>query len=505
MENIKNIPLPDIFSKWFINDKSSIKQPYQMAQSVQNIRVNNKITTQRKGFITLINMWGATSIKSLYNYNNKLVFIYNWDIYITNTALTLATNLWVLNTWVNTKDFWPSINSYWDLLMIFNGWIPQLYDWSTLSDITTIDAWYLPNTAEIFSNSQWITNWTWSLIRSKPAISTFPTNLTIFNDVSESVIKTVSSPVVALKSNIQALFIFTENQIYQFNDTYQTGTTPPAPVFNKIYDWQGPWSQNAVCAANNTVFYISKENKIKTINYQPWIPNSQVWDLSNLENNSIQEFIDEELNADQHLSTCQWYDKESLIKFNLRSKLSAYNDLVLIYDLKNNTWLLDSWKNFWTNWVMINWKSYVWSSTTGKIYEDEAWKNDDWLAMTCKRKTKIFDFWDQTIRKILRQLKIWGSINLNTQIKITCETDNVITKTEYIDKFLVSNDTFWIKVDNIKYPFRKAVSRWDLYEKWYAYSFNFEATWTDLDFTLETMNVWVWVVWDWIKNELFEK
>ncbi len=505
MENIKQIPLPDVFSKGFINDKADIKIPYQMAQSLQNLRLYNKVSAPRKGFATKINMWLATGIKWIWTYNNKICFTYNWHIYLTDTSIALTTDLGVLNTWTATQDFWPSITSFWDNLMIFNGWVPQLWNGTTLADITTIDSGYKPYIAEMFDNSQWISNWTASVIRSKPAISTFPGNTYIFDVTTECPIKTLTSPVVAIKSTIQALFTFCENEIHQFNNSYQSATTPPEPIFNKIYEWIGPWSNNSVTAANNTVFFLTKDNKIKTINYIPGIPNSQVWELSNLEDNSIQQYIDDNLHADQHLCTCERYDLDALVKFNVRSKSALHNDLVLIYDLKHKTWLLDTEKKFWTNGVSVAWKYYIWSNFTWKLYQDEVGKTDDTAAITFKRKLKLFDFWNPTIRKVLREMNISWTINLSTNIQLTCEVDWVVVKTEYLDKYLVSNDQFWIKTVDVPYAFRKVFSRWDLLEKGYTYTFEFIATGTNLDFTLEHLTVWVWAIWEWSQNELFEK
>lgn len=502
MENIKQIQLPDIFSKWFINDQADIKIPYQMAQSVQNIRLANKVSIPRKWYATKINMWTASWIKWIWTYNKKLVFTYNWHIYLTDEAVWLTTDLWVLNTGVNTKDYGPSITAYWSKLMIFNGWIPQVWDWATLSNITTIDAWYLPNVAEIFKNSQWISNWTSVYVRSQPATAANPEYIYIFDSLADSPQVVETANIVALKSTLQSLYIFTETEILEFQNSYWSTWYP---IVNKISEWSSPWSNNSITSANNTIFFLTKENKIKTINLVPGIPNSQVWELSNIKDNSIQWYIDDNLHADQHLATCQRYDLDSLVKFNVRSKTASTNDLVLIYDLKNSTWLLDTEKNFWTNWININWKTYVWSATTGKIYQDEVGKTDDTAAITVKRKTKLFDFWNPTIRKALREMKVSWSINLDTSIQLTCEVDTEVVKTEYLDKYLVSNDVVWIKSVNVKYPFRKVFSRWDLYEKGYTFAFEFIATGTNLDFTLEYMDTWMAVVWEGAQNELFEK
>lgn len=505
MENTKTIQYNGVFSKWFIKDKSGQFTPDSFASVLENMRIWSWVSSSRKWFITRINNWTATPIKWIWQHNQKLVFSYDSDVFITNNDITLATNIWTLNTWSFTTNYWPSFTSYWSNLMIFNWGVPQKYDWTTLSDITTIDSWYKPIMAEIFSNSQWISNWTATVIRSQPANSTSPNNIYVFNDASESVVKTVESPVVWIKNALSNLYIFCENHIYAFSNWYDSTTTPPAPIFQKIYEWQWAVNNNSITSSNSAVFFLTRENKIKTINYVPWVANSVVWELSNAEWNSIQGWIDENLHLDQSLANAYYFDVDQLIKFNVRSKTSSYNDLVIVYDIKNNTFIIDKGKSFWTKNISLKWLNFVGSSTTWKIFTDEYGSTDDWAAITSKRRLKEFTFWDPTIRKVLREMKISGKINLNTTINVNIYIDWTLESTHKIDKSIFSNEFLWIKTDNVLYNFRKSISKWELFEKWYIFEIEFTATWTDLNFVLEHINLTVGAIGDTLRNELFDK
>jgi hypothetical protein len=251
---------------------------------------------------------------------------------------------------------------------------------------------------------------------------------------------------------------------------------------------------------------LTKDKKIKTINFISWITNPQVWELSNQRDYSIQGWLNENLHDDQSKSVAWYYEVDNLVKFYVRWKTSTYNNICIVYDIRNQSFSIDIWKNFWTETIYINWKYFAWDNVNWNIYEDETWWDDNWNDIEFIRETRDFNFSNPWIRKLIREMILAWSMNLNVllQIFIYWDYDEEL-KDVYIDKNTISNSVFWIKTENKLYKFRKVFSKWELYEKWYNFKFKFYAKWKDMQLSLDFAAIRLWVIWNWALNELIEK
>lgn len=510
MENTKELKLSWLFQWWMYNNRNLSQTPYQYASYFQNGRVYSKTSMPRKWYAQQIEVWTETDvwIRWLYNFNSKFALWYNGNLYISPENLSSVSDKWALEVNATyTQDIWPSFISYWKYLMALNwGDNCQVYDED--EDTVSTFSWAAQNAImwDILSNSMWISQWKYAVVRSKPATSVNPENIFDFNTPVDSPVKTFSWKVLWIKSSLSTLYVFTEWEIHYFQNSYNEQDWLSIPVFNKIYDWSAVVSSKAITSIDNTVFFLTKDKKIKSIKYVSWITNPQIWEVSNQKTNSIQGWLDDNLDDDQSMATSSYFEPDNLIKFNVKSVWATYNDTVVIYDLKNQTFYIDKWKNFWTETVQINWNYYVWDVNQWLIYKDEFWWSDNWNDIEFIRDTREFNFWNPAIRKLMREMLIAWSINLNTTIQIMLFWDyDEELKDIYLDKNIVSNSVFWYKTINKLYRFRRVFTKWELYEKAYNYTFRFYAIWKDMDFSLDFATVRLWILWDGNLNELVEK
>lgn len=140
---------------------------------------------------------------------------------------------------------------------------------------------------------------------------------------------------------------------------------------------QGEKLANSRCAvgAGDKIFFLTADKKIKTIDYVQGIDDVRVGELSDDEKVGIPNFMNN-LNDDLSKSFAFYDQKNKLIKFFVRSKNSLTNDLCIIWDLVNKTFLVDDNK-FYGILVNHNNKVYAGSCLNSVTYEDETGSDDD--------------------------------------------------------------------------------------------------------------------------------
>jgi len=415
----------------------------------------------------------------------------------------------------------------------FDGWIT----WDILN--TQIDNYTSVFVNENCDETQWVllsTSYNWYIKRSRNSIKFNPSIIEMYNkrlyiawlsnrkstlitsqwfiinerDLIDFWPNRIRKPVISVREGDIVWIKASWNNLYLFDTIWTLMLTwfnwAINPVFEYLDKSTVPVSNKTIVTADNLVFVLTRDKKIKSIWYTPWITNPSIAELSNLEWQSIQNYLNEVLDNSQELAFWYFYDPDKTVKFHVRSKWSSYNNLVIVYDMVNKTFHIDTNKKFWS-YCVLNWKYYTWSNIDWKIFQDETWANDNWVAITSIRELKLFDFWDSTVSKIMRELRLSWMIDLNTTIHMKLYADEELVFDEIISRSLVDNQFYWNKVENKLYQFRKEMSKWDIYARWYTYKIVFEATWTteSIWFVLNQLSTRVWGVWLIWKNELFEK
>lgn len=433
----------------------------------------------------------------------------------------------------STKYWYILASIYnWPVLWSFDFWIT----WDTT--LTETDNYLHVHVNEDCNETDWIfltASYNWYIKRSKNTITFNPSIIEIYNRrlflawfdnkkstmvVSQGFIvnerdlidfwpNKIRKPILSVREWDIIWIKASQSNLYLFDTKWVMilswySNDWITPIFQYIDKNTIPYSNKTIVSADNLVFLLTKDKKIKSIWYEPWITNPQIAEISNIPWMSIQEWMTENLDDNQDTSFWYFYDPEKLVMFFVT--LKNWDKNVIVYDMVNQTFHIDENREFSCS-TNLNWKYYVWSINNWNIFEDNIWNNDNWTAITCERETKYFDFWDWSIQKIMRELRLSWMIDLNTTIHMKLYADEVLVYDEIITSSIVDNTLYWNKTENKLYQFRKEISKWDIYARWYNYKVVFTATWNSesIWFVLNSLNTRVQWVWQNSKNELFEK
>ena len=500
MEWIKDIKINFPFAKWFQDNWGSINLNESYWNIAKNCRVNNSSTYRRRWIDLVKNFWTSNFIRKLWTRVWRWLSVVWTDIQKSDTNLWTWASIWTINWWTSVR---PSIITYFNLSLFFNWDNPQLYDWTTLTnlDLTIPDDWKWPSWPNIaeYHSSAWNTIvWFNNVVYfSVPADVTTPENIYDFAWLWASA-EVFKDDIVWIRSVLENLYIFTETEIHRFaNQLWWIDWTQR--IITKVYDWSPLAWKDAVTFAWRKTFFLTKDKSIKTIWFIEWVDFPQVWELSNLEGNSVQNWLLTNLDDDQSDAIMTYQSNDNLIKLFCKWVWSSYNNLCLVYDLANKTWFEDTWKSV-SDAIEINWKYYISTSDNDSIYQDEIWVNDDWVPIEFVRETVDLDFWNVWIKKKIRYMLVSWQIDLDTTLKLELLKEWEVVKEFFIDKNVLT----WY-TDNRLYYFRKLFSKWKLYEKWYVYNLRVSCSSLRWEFSLNWLTFWVWSVWRWNQVQLFEK
>lgn len=247
---------------------------------------------------------------------------------------------------------------------------------------------------------------------------------------------TFQEQITGLISNSQAIFYFTKNSISltgvgDIQDSW--GTLYYVSRALQSSEW-APCNASIVSAGSN-VYFLSSSNAICMV--APWgnVNGFEVVGLSDRPFAGISKIM-ATLDTDQTASFGYFLPDVMLIKWHVKKNGSTINDLVIVYDVANDKFLVDDRKYFY-GWVYFEGKNYTISMLEPKVYQDEYSQDDEWGAIPFEYHTKEFYISDTTFKKILREARTLLDINALA----SC------TQEIYID--WVSQDSKTIDSDNI--------------------------------------------------------
>lgn len=529
------------FSKWLCDWAWDNRMPYAYSTDLRNVRIVNQVTTVRKGYKTVVDdivwttvRWLASNNWNLYaivdsklkrvnfttnNFDNigslssdtdvntltygKYTMLFTWNrpyIYDWTTLSTLST--FVANITPTIAFSWAWLNDFSILLSGNTDWLPHTYniviDWTWTPDtfkwnidwwtyttgvaITwwsqTLNAW-VSNVSIKFNATTWHTlNDTWTLTQlsnSNPRFWEEFLNFTwiawwtdFTNVIYQSRVITPTNPEysydwvwsganqIIMKSDIQwlastisRLIIFTDKSIeYIDRNSYTTIWWVLNFYPNPIAQWVKLANNRCCPSAWEKVFFLTADKKIKTIDYIQGIDDLKVWDLSDDEKVGIPNFMNN-LNDDLSDSVGFYDQKNKLIKFFVRSKNSLTNDLCIIWDLVNKTFLVDDNK-FYSILTNHDNKVYAWSCLNSTVYQDETWEDDDSWDISWYRYSAILQNGRAWKNKMYTWYSTSGTINSQTAIRKDIILDWYIIDSSTIEKdwmiswWTASSQTAWI-------------------------------------------------------------
>jgi hypothetical protein len=293
-----------------------------------------------------------------------------------------------------------------------------------------------------------------------------------FNSNGSDIVR-MKWPIAAVKSTLDRLFIWTDRSI-EYIDKTALGA---ASRYTIPIAWTNtPASPDLVVSADDKIFFWTDDNRMKSLNYIAWITEAQVGDLTNRENQWIDDLL-ATLDSDQSWGF-GYYDKEKkLVYFYLKTKGEQFNNICIVYDPVYDSFLYDTNKFFWTS-TKLNGNYYCWSDMNAFIFQDAVGLDDDWQSISRERDTPLLSLGNPNLRKVFREINIFWEIDELTTITMSVLVDGVTVYTWTITKSGewvagIGNNPIW---DNMVWanfpwwttsiaPFEKRLTYTNLYSK----------------------------------------
>ena len=292
------------------------------------------------------------------------------DILVYGTFAVIASSgeqVKVFNwTAVSTPATQPANNNW---ILEYCRWFSFLASWNVLHISRPITT----------ANPEFAYDWTWSW------------NQTITYD---SVIK-------GLKGTMNWLYVFTEDKIeFLGANALQNVSWSATFISTPMWDWGELMENQLIATSGDKVFYVTKNLNINTVNYiqgtaEPWL-----WELSNRPVIWIRELL-QWIDINQPSWFAFVNDNDNTVQFHLRTTWASFNNITLIYDLINDTWVIDTGK-YYNNVIRKGNKYYGFSDINSSIYEDDTSNSDNGVAIKSIIRTQEMNLW------AMQQKVFWG-------------------------------------------------------------------------------------------------
>lgn len=407
-----------IFSKGLIDSFGNNNMPTENTPDCRNIRLQNWSSTIRKGFSTIVANSAWTYIRGIVS-NSNLFVVRNKQFSQVDISAGTYTDKWA----VSTTDKDVNFVTYWTNTIILN-WedYPYVWDGTNISQLGAgnIEADANPLFWTVFADFTVVAGtWTKSnnIYISKPITASDITDAYDWADATAD-IRSMKSDVLGLVGTLNRLYVFCDASI-EYMDRSTTATVGWSTVFytKPIAEGDKLASYRSIVAAWEKIFFLTQDKKIKTLNYVQWVAELAVGEISDQDWRSISLFM-EGLDADQSESMWYLHRGENIIKRHLKTESAKFNDVILVYDLTSQTFLVDDNK-FFSCVTEHNRKYYTGSHINSDLTEDEVDYDDDDSWTPRYRWTKKMFLGDPLVKKRFRG--VWLNWQINTVWEINIE------------------------------------------------------------------------------------
>lgn len=393
------IKVDKLFTKWFVRDKGQNQVPDFYAHDLWNVRIKNFGITQRDWQKTIYTAaWDP--VQFIEYVNGELIIAQNGTVSKVNVAndpvdLTSIGSI-TITTQCNTLV-------YGKYLIILTGvGYPRVYDGSSLTQLTSTVI------ANGTNPSFWASFTGFTIINSALNKNTVRISRPILPDTqvycydwvgSGAESAPFDSEVLALCKSLSSLWIFTRRSIEYIDKTTITNVWGISSIYSvPLWDWYEVVNSNSVVSAGDIIFFATKNKKIGTVKYRSNITTPWIDIISDNPVNSIDWYL-QNLNFDK--CRLSFDRKNNLVKIALRTETSLYNDIEVIYDIDNETWLKDD--NKYIRDRAVDWDiSYFASDISFTIKEDETGSDDDWQEINMYYETQDMTLWEPALVKQYR-------------------------------------------------------------------------------------------------------
>lgn len=483
IEDIKITWLKAPFSKWLVMDKGVHLMPEQYTPSAKNIRIRNGTTTKRNWYSRVVEKWIYTEPVTETETETETATETVTETETTTETLTETETETTTETSTDTETeteteveievtdkYIDNMISDWDdLYALCDGKFYKVkFDTSLTmekataatfsSDVFILKYWkYL-----FFLDEETAKGYSLDTTKITPDTTTWGTALTVSEDAyfrfwevykqnvylaggkdkanilykSRAWTKTnpehildfsgswsdalyFKSKIMWLSATREQLFVFTEDsiEILSYTESWGVLTMVSVPIA-----WSNqPANPRLVVKTDDLVFFRTRDNQMKSLNYMQWVTDRVVGDVSHRPNLSIKDFTDT-LDEDQS-NSFGYYDRwEKTIHWHLKQKWEPVPNIVLVYDINTDSFFIDTNKYF----SCVAWhdnKYYAGSSFSTIIYQDNHWATDDDIPIERERKSALLSVGSPDYRKEFRQVNVYGEKDDDADIMVTVLVD----------------------------------------------------------------------------------
>jgi hypothetical protein len=298
------------------------------------------------------------------------------------------------------------------------------------------------------------------------------------------------------------LYVFTKDKIeFLWANSLQNVAWAAAFISTPLWDWWELIQNGLVATSWDKVFYVTKSLDINTINYIQWTAEAWLWDLSSRPVIWIRELL-QKIDVDQPT----WYafvnQNDDTIQFHLRTINSPFNDIVVIYDMINDTWNVDKGKNF--NFVLKKGAIYYWfSDVNTSIYQDDFWNSDAWIPINFNIVTQNLNNWTMLQKNFWWFFISWAISFLTILIiRVFVDDEEVfVDQINWADLWWIVEWTWeiawkeigwepigWdLSVDTLLRPFDFTADTWRIYQSWIRIRIEITSQSQIQDFIIDTL------------------
>jgi len=380
--------------------------------------------------------WMSKMIVSPIAKKNRGGFVVKWILYevlngkIYEIDLIDWVQIYTVDLWYDLpidylvySDDFVIISAVWQALIKFNG-----TTCTTITTAPTPDSNFL----EYCRSFNFLANKN-ILYISRMIVEWIPDNAYDFTGIWTQTVhgKTVDNPssslafdnaITAMKATMHWLYIFTSDQVHYIDaNSLQNVAGAATFISHPLWDTTDPMNDKCIVSSWDTIFYLTKTLNIQTVQYQQYTVDSILWELSSVPIIGIKELL---RHVDPVQPSAFWFynEYEKSINFFVRSVWSPFNNYVIVYDLVNKTWNLDTGRNF-SSVIRIDRKYYWFSDVNSCIYEIDNGNTDNWIVIDFRIETQNMNQWSEN-QKLYWWLYILWWINPLSKVKVFANIDN---------------------------------------------------------------------------------
>ena len=426
-----------LFSGWYVDNVDNFNMAPYFSPYLRNCRLDGQAIVIRPGHSLFASLTVWSYPKGIWAYmrldpsGDCLVVRHNNQAWFKLCKITPSWTVQYINTSSNIASD-NRMNFIWaqDVLYCMN-WSDPFWK---LSDYTYTcpSTWVLSFNPAFWVNFNSSLFVAWHTLNPNKVYKSVADNYENFTSTWSDVFD-FPEPITWLATVAEALFYFTKNTIAITNTQDITDTGWTITYTNRklqVKEWAT--NHNCIVWSWNELYYVTSSNTICKIVRGQNVYGFETLDVSHRPYKGISKIMDS-LPNDQSSAFGYFIPDKNLIKWHFRSQGSTINDIVVIYDITKDKFLVDTAKYFYDA-IEFKWLNYAVSTVEWKVFLDEYWQDDEDSAIPFEYWTKEFYLSDPTFKKVLRETRTLLDINELAVLKQEIRADWALIDTKIIDK-----------------------------------------------------------------------